>query len=116
MTLNVVTKISFQSVLKAPVDLQWFSHLCRKNDAFVEESHQRNSGLPREFSYSPRDSLSAAGHLYILQTARRYVLPAALSPHGAARRCRLLSAASGHCSVTEVTMPGNFLRDLALLT
>lgn len=82
---NVVTKISFQSVLKARIDLQRFSHLCRKNDAFLEATHWRDSSLPEEFSYPPRSVLSAAGYLHILQTTSRYILPAGLGPRGAAK-------------------------------
>lgn len=101
---------------KAPVDLQWFFHFCRKNYAFVEAPRQRDSGLPQELSCSPRDPLSAAGHLYVLQTARRYVLPAGPSRQGAARPCLLLSPANRHCLMPEVTVPGNLLWGLALLT
>lgn len=117
-TLNVIATNSFRSVLKAPADLRLFSHLRRKNDAFAEVSHQRDSSLPREFSFAPRDSLPAAGHFHVLQVASRYVLAAGCcqtlpAPVGGtrARPCHRVSPALP-CGDTAGQLP----LGLALLT
>lgn len=85
--ISMLLQESVFSLLMAPTDLHWFSHLCRKNGAFVEASHRGDSGLPQEFSCPPRDPLSAAGHRHFLQTASRCVLTAGRAPQGSVAAC-----------------------------